>query len=84
MKAGIDLYVHQHYASIIPAQRKLIRFLKRDVSAGGTVAFNFELAVSDLALTNMEGERLVEPGAYDFMIGPSVIDITHQETISIE
>jgi len=84
VKAGIDLYVRQHYASIIPAQRKLIRFLKKKVKAGDAVVFNFEVAVSDLATFNSGEQMIVEPGAYDFMLGHSAIDITHQATIMIQ
>ncbi len=84
VKAGLDLFVRQHYASVIPAQRRLIRFLKKDVKAGETVSFHFDVDVSDLALVDSKEDLVVEAGAYDFMVGHSAPDTTHLATIVID
>jgi len=66
---AIDLFVSDLYASLSPAVRKLRRFQKVFVKAGGSVNVKFELGRDDLSFVNAELQRVVETGEFKVSVG---------------
>ena len=66
---AVDLFVSDLYASLSPAARKLRRFTKVHVPAGGAETVRFTLGAEDLAMVNADLERVVEPGEFRISVG---------------
>jgi beta-glucosidase len=68
-KHTIELYTHQHYASITPFVKRLRAFQKIDLKAGESKIVTFTLDENDLAFVNADLKTITEPGDFDVMIG---------------
>ncbi|PWT78893.1 MAG: beta-glucosidase [Bacteroidetes bacterium] len=68
-KNAVDLFTHQHYASITPPMQRLRAFKKIFLKAGETQTVQFTLDQNDLAFVNAELKTVTEPGDFDIMIG---------------
>ena len=68
-KHTVELYTHQHYASITPFVKRLRAFQKVDLKAGETKTLTFTLDKNDLAFVNADLKTVTEPGDFDVMIG---------------
>ncbi|HVU54062.1 MAG TPA: glycoside hydrolase family 3 N-terminal domain-containing protein [Puia sp.] len=68
-KHTIELYTHQHYASITPSMRRLRAFTKISLKAGESQTVKFDLRKEDLAFVNAQLKTVTEPGDFDVMIG---------------
>jgi beta-glucosidase len=68
-KHTVELYTHQHYASITPFVKRLRAFQKIDLKAGETKTLTFTLNKNDLAFVNADLKTVTEPGDFDVMIG---------------
>lgn len=68
-KHTVELYTHEHYASITPNMRRLRAFKKIMLKAGESQAVTFTLDKNDLAFVNAELHTVTEPGEFDVMIG---------------
>jgi beta-glucosidase len=68
-KHTVELYSHQHYASITPNMRRLRAFTKIFLAAGESKTINFNLDRNDLAFVNAALKTVTEPGDFDLMIG---------------
>jgi beta-glucosidase len=66
---AVDLFVSDLFASLSPAARKLRRFEKVHVPAGGAETVRFTLGEADLAFVNAGLERVVEPGEFRISVG---------------
>jgi len=68
-KHTVELYTHQHYASITPSMRRLRAFTKIFLKAGESQTVKFVLRKEDLAFVNAQLKTVTEPGDFDVMIG---------------
>ena len=68
-KHTVELYTHQHYASITPSMRRLRAFTKIFLKAGESQTVKFVLRKEDLAFVNARLKMVTEPGDFDVMIG---------------
>jgi len=68
-KQTIELYTHEHYASITPNMQRLRAFKKISLNAGESQAVTFTLTKNDLAFVNAQSKTVTEPGDFDIMIG---------------
>ena len=74
-----QLYIRDKAASIIRPIKELKRFQKLEVAQGETKAMAFTLTKEDLSFYNNEGVQVFEPGAFEFMVGGSSVDLLIQE-----
>ena len=68
-KHTIELYTHQHYASITPSMRRLRAFKKIFLKAGESRTVSFVLDKTDLAFVNEQLKTVTEQGDFDILIG---------------
>lgn len=64
----VQLYLHDKFASIAPALRKLKRFEKVYLEAGEEKVIHFQLTEKDLAFVGKELEWIAEEGEFQIMI----------------
>ncbi len=64
------LFTRQHYASLTPAVRRLKGFDSVTLEPGASHTFAFTLEERDLSYVGQDGRPVIEPGAFDVMIGP--------------
>jgi beta-glucosidase len=77
-KQAVELYTHEHYASITPNMRRLRAFKKIMLKAGESRAVSFTLDKNDLAFVNAEMHTVTEPGDFDVLIGDKVATFNYQ------
>jgi beta-glucosidase len=65
----VELYTHEHYASITPNMRRLRAFKKIFLKAGESQTVSFTLDKNDIAFVNAQLHTVTEPGDFDVMIG---------------
>jgi beta-glucosidase len=75
----VELYTHEHYASITPNMRRLRAFKKIFLKAGESQTLSFTLDKQDLAFVNAEMHTVTEPGDFDVLIGDKKA-VFHYET----
>ncbi len=68
-KHTVELYTRDHYASIVPSQRRLRAFTKVDLKAGESQNITFTISKTDLAFINEALKNVTEAGDFDIMIG---------------
>jgi beta-glucosidase len=68
-KHTVELYTHQHYASVTPFVKRLRAFQKIDLKAGESKTVTFTLDKNDLAFVNADLKTVTEPGDFDVMVG---------------
>ena len=72
-RSGVEvaqLYVRDRHASVVRPVRELKAF-QRLVARGEAARVQFSVPVDMLQLTDHSGRRVVEPGWFDLMVGPS-------------
>ena len=67
-KEVVQLYTRDHFATISPPLRKLIRYNKIVLSPGETKTVSFEVSPKDLGFYNAENAWVNEPGKHSFYI----------------
>jgi beta-glucosidase len=68
-KHTVELYTHQHYASITPSMRRLRAFTKIFLKAGESQTVKFILHREDFAFVNAQLKTVTEPGDFDVIVG---------------
>jgi beta-glucosidase len=63
------LYTRQHYASRTPYTRRLRAFERVSLAPGESRTVAFTLAADDLRFAGQDGRMVLEPGAFDVMVG---------------
>jgi beta-glucosidase len=63
------LYTRQHYASRTPYTRRLRTFERVSLAPGESRTVAFTLAADDLRFAGQDGRMVLEPGAFDVMVG---------------
>ena len=68
-KESVLLFSRQHYAAITPSVRRLRAFEKVELAPGASRTVRFTLPARDLAYVGADGRPVLEPGAFDVMVG---------------
>ncbi len=68
-KHTVELYTHEHYASITPNMQRLRAFQKIFLKAGESKTVTFTLTKNDIAFVNAQLKTVTEAGDFDVMIG---------------
>jgi len=76
-KESVLLFTRDHVASITPSVRKLRKFEKKNIAAGATVNFTFEITAADLSFINKDLKSVTEAGAFDIIIGDQVSTLNY-------
>jgi beta-glucosidase len=63
------LFSRQHYASVTPSLRRLRAFQPVELEPGQSRTVTFTLAADDLRFVGRDGRWVLEPGAFDVMVG---------------
>jgi beta-glucosidase len=66
-----QLYIHQRVASITRPVMQLHGFRRISLEPGQKMTVDFTLTPEDLSLIDVNMNRVVEPGMFDLMVGPS-------------
>src|SRR5690606_10366049 len=67
----VQLYVSDDVTSVSWADRELKAFRQVEVPAGGEVEVTVDLPVADCTIVDAAGRRVVEPGGFTVLVGPS-------------
>lgn len=79
-----QLYLRDEYASTVRPMLQLFDFCHVELKKGERKKVVFLLKESDLALIDINGKRVVEPGEFTLMIGAASNDIKLKTTIYIK
>ncbi|GLY47209.1 glycoside hydrolase family 3 N-terminal domain-containing protein [Lentzea sp. NBRC 102530] len=75
----VQVYVSDAVTSVSWADKELKTFSQVDVAPGETVKVDLELPVSDCTIVDAAGLRVVEPGEFVLLVGPSSKDLRRAE-----
>ena len=65
----VQMYYNDRFSSVLTPEKQLCGFKKVFVKAGETVRVELPLAISDLSLVDSNEKTVLEPGAFDIMVG---------------
>ncbi len=71
----VQLYIRDKFASVTRPVKELKGFQKIALKAGESKTVTFNLTDKELGFYNNQGEFVVEPGAFDIMVGGSSMDL---------
>jgi beta-glucosidase len=77
-KHTVELYSHQHFASITPNMSRLRAFKKIFLKAGESQTVMFTLDKNDFAFVNAQLKTVTEPGEIDLMVGGKKATFSYQ------
>ena len=66
---SVLLYTRQHYASLQPSLRRLRGFERVSLAPGASTTVSFTLGAEELSYVGRDGRDVLEPGAFDVMVG---------------
>ena len=75
----VQLYITDHYSSVMTPRINLRGFKKIHLEPGETKRVCFTVTPADLALVNRKEETVVEPGEFTVYIAPCAPDFTYEE-----
>ena len=67
-KEVVQLYARDHFATISPPLRKLVRYNKIALKPGETKTVSFRVSTEDLGFYNTENNWVNEPGKHSFFV----------------
>jgi beta-glucosidase len=71
----VQLYVHQLVGSVTRPIKELKAFERVNIAAGETKTVTFTLTPETFRMWNIDMHRVVEPGAFEVMVGPNSVDL---------
>jgi beta-glucosidase len=71
----VQLYVHQLVGSVTRPVKELKAFERVNLAAGETKTVTFALTPETFRMWNIDMQRVVEPGAFEVMVGPDSADL---------
>ena len=77
----VQLYIHDLVSSVTRPIRELKDFRRVSLAAGESKTIDFVITPDKLQFYNMQLKRVVEPGWFDIMVGPSS---AKNETVKLE
>ncbi|WP_434445069.1 glycoside hydrolase family 3 N-terminal domain-containing protein [Lentzea sp. E54] len=75
----VQVYVSDAVTSVSWADKELKTFRQVDVAPGETVKVDLELPVAACTIVDADGNRVVEPGEFVLLVGPSSRDLRRAE-----
>ena len=79
----VQIYVRDRLASSTRPVRELKAFARVPLAAGASARLRVKVPVDMLNFTDGRGERIVEPGEFDLMVGSSSRDLHLSETVTV-
>ncbi|MBC8735963.1 beta-glucosidase [Paraburkholderia sp. UCT31] len=79
----VQIYVRDRHASVARPVRELKAFARVPLAAGASARVRVKLPVDMLNFTDACGERIVEPGDFDLLVGNSSRDIHLSGTVAV-
>lgn len=67
----VQVYVRDVVSSVSWTDRELKAFRRVEIAPGSAVEVAFELPVAMCTIVDADGRRVVEPGAFELLVGPS-------------
>jgi beta-glucosidase len=67
----VQVYVSDLVTSVTWAEKELKSFRQVDIHPGESVAVDLELPAASCTIVDAEGHRIVEPGEFNLLVGPS-------------
>ena len=80
----VQLYVQQLVSSVTTYESILRGFERVSLNPGETKTVHFRLTPDDLSILDKDNNFVVEPGAFNIMIGSSSVDIRLKKQIELE
>lgn len=71
----VQLYLHQQVASVTRPVKELKGFQRVTLAPGESRTLTFTVGVLELRMFNQDMKRVVEPGAFDVMVGANSADL---------
>ncbi len=71
----VQLYVHQLVGSVTRPIKELKAFERVNLAAGESKTVNFTLTPETFRMWNIDMQRVVEPGAFEVMVGPNSVEL---------
>ena len=71
----VQLYMHQLVGSVTRPVKDLKAFERVNLAAGETKTVTFALTPETFRMWNIDMQRVVEPGAFEVMVGPDSADL---------
>jgi beta-glucosidase len=71
----IQVYIHQQVGSVTRPLKELKAFQRISLKAGEATTVSFTLGPAAFRMWNVAMQRVVEPGAFDIMVGPDSVDL---------
>jgi beta-glucosidase len=71
----VQLYVHQLVGSVTRPIKELKAFERISIAAGESKTVTFTLNPETFRMWNINMQRVVEPGAFEIMVGPNSVDL---------
>ena len=69
-----QMYIHQRVASRTRPVKQLRGFRRIRLEQGQKMTIEFPISPADLSLIDVNMKRVVEPGTFDVMVGPSSVE----------
>lgn len=82
-KEVVQLYVRDLVSSVVMPVQQLKAFEKVGLKAGESSEVQLSLPVSELAMSDNDGKRVIEPGAFEFQLGNASDRILLRDTLWI-
>ena len=79
----VQLYISDIVSSVTRPVKQLKGFERIFIKPGETRTFNFKLPIEELALYNIDMQRIVEPGIFKVMIGRSSSNIQLEDQFEV-
>lgn len=79
----VQLYVHDKVATMVRPVQELKAFQRVQLEPGASARLTFNVPTDMLSFTSRRGERVVEPGEFEFRIGASSADIRSSGVVTV-
>lgn len=83
-KEVVQVYINDKVSSVTTPIKVLKAFEKVEISPSETVTVHFSISIDELGLWDEEMNYVVEPGAFEIMVGSSSKDILLSQTIEVQ
>ncbi len=70
-----QLYIHDAVSSVTTYEKRLCGFERVHLKAGETKTVTMKILPECLSLSNLNYDRVIEPGDFEVMVGASSVDI---------
>ncbi|MGH9736624.1 MAG: fibronectin type III-like domain-contianing protein, partial [Candidatus Acidiferrales bacterium] len=74
-----ELYIHQRLSTVTQPVMALRGFKRVSLQPGQTTTVQFKLTPDSLSIVDENMKRVVQPGMFDIMVGPSSVDTQRAE-----